>query len=124
MNFIRENTKYLMCAMFIGTFCLGTNSTLAGQPAARITDMHVCPMVTGIVPHVGGPIINGVASVEIQGLPAAVVGDTATCIGPPDTLIRGSTSVLIGGKPAVRLGDQTAHGGTVITGALTVLIGG
>ena len=65
-----------------------------GQPAARVNDMHVCPMVTGLVPHVGGPI-----------LPA------------------GEPTVLIGGMPAARLGDTTAHGGSIILGEFTVLIG-
>lgn len=94
-------------------------------PAARLTDMHACPMVTGIVPHVGGPIIGpGQSTVLIAGLPAAVVGDSATCVGPPDTIVAGSGTVLIGGMPAARLGDSTAHGGTIVLGAPTVMIGG
>jgi len=94
-------------------------------PAARLTDMHTCPMVTGIVPHVGGPIIGpGVATVLIAGLPAAMVGDSAVCVGPPDTIVKGSATVLIGGKPAARLGDATSHGGVVVLGAPTVMIGG
>jgi uncharacterized Zn-binding protein involved in type VI secretion len=96
-----------------------------GQPAARITDMHVCPLVTGVVPHVGGPVIGpGTPTVLIKGLPAAVVGDSCTCTGPPDSIIVGSTTVLIGGKPAARLGDSTAHGGSIVLGEFTVLIGG
>lgn len=95
------------------------------QPAARLTDMHTCPMVTGIVPHVGGPILGpGAPTVLIAGLPAAVLGDSATCVGPPDTIIKGSATVLIGGKPAARMGDSTAHGGVIVLGAPTVLIGG
>lgn len=95
------------------------------QPAARITDMHTCPMVTGVVPHVGGPIIGpGVPTVLIGGLPAAVLGDSATCTGPPDTIIKGSATVLIGGKPAARMGDNTAHGGVIVAGFPMVLIGG
>ncbi|WP_219010167.1 PAAR domain-containing protein [Aquimarina litoralis] len=94
-------------------------------PAARITDMHVCPMVTGVVPHVGGPILPaGEPTVLIGGLPAARVGDMATCVGPPDTIIVGSGTVLIGGMPAARMGDSTAHGGTIVMGLPTVLIGG
>ncbi len=94
-------------------------------PAARISDMHVCPMVTGVVPHVGGPIIGpGAPTVMIAGLPAAVVGDNVTCVGPPDSIIKGSATVMIGGKPAARLGDSTAHGGSIILGAPTVMIGG
>ena len=94
-------------------------------PAARITDMHVCPMVTGVVPHIGGPIMPpGTPTVFIGNLPAATVGDMITCIGPPDTIVKGSATVLIGGKPAARMGDTTAHGGTIITGFPTVIIGG
>lgn len=97
------------------------------RPAARIGDMHVCPMVTpGLppIPHVGGPIVGpGVPTVLIGNMPAAVMGDMCTCVGPPDSLILGSTGVLIGGKPAVRMGDMTAHGGTITIGCPTVLIG-
>jgi uncharacterized Zn-binding protein involved in type VI secretion len=95
-----------------------------GAPAARITDMHVCPMSTGPVHHVGGPILPaGEPTVLIGGTPAARVGDMATCTGPPDTIAAGSATVLIGGKPAARMGDATAHGGTIIAGLPTVLIG-
>ncbi|MCL6258872.1 PAAR domain-containing protein [Aquiflexum sp. TKW24L] len=95
-------------------------------PAARITDMHICPMVEpGPVPHVGGPILPaGEPTVLIGGLPAARVGDKAVCVGPPDTIIAGSGTVLIGGKPAARMGDSTAHGGVIILGCPTVIIGG
>ena len=98
-----------------------------GQPAARITDMHVCPMQTPAVPpipHVGGPIIGpGAPTVLIGGLPAAVVGDIVTCVGTPDSLVMGSTTVLFGGKPAIRMGDTSAHGGSIVAGMPTVLIG-
>jgi uncharacterized Zn-binding protein involved in type VI secretion len=81
-------------------------------------------MVTATVPHVGGPILPpGEATVLIEGQPAAKVGDSATCTGPPDTLVAGSSSVMIGGSPAARLGDSTAHGGTIVLGAATVMIG-
>lgn len=97
-------------------------------PAARLTDAHACPMQTpGLppVPHVGGPIVGpGVATVLIGQLPAAVVGDQAVCVGPPDTLVQGSATVLIGGRPAARVGDATAHGGAVVLGCPTVWIGG
>jgi uncharacterized Zn-binding protein involved in type VI secretion len=97
-------------------------------PAARLTDMHQCPMITpGIppIPHVGGPIVGpGAPTVLIGGLPAAKVGDLAVCVGPPDSIIKGSTSVMIMGLPAARLGDSTAHGGTIVIGFPTVLIGG
>lgn len=93
-------------------------------PAARITDFHVCPMVTGTVPHVGGPVAGpGVATVLIGGLPAATVGDSATCSGPPDSIVAGSATVTIGGKPAARVGDSTAHGGSIVLGEFTVMIG-
>jgi uncharacterized Zn-binding protein involved in type VI secretion len=95
-----------------------------GQPVARLTDMHVCPGVTGIVPHVGGPIVSpGAPTVLIGGLPAARVTDMAVCVGPPDTIAAGAPTVLIGGMPAARMGDSTAHGGTIILGSPTVLIG-
>jgi uncharacterized Zn-binding protein involved in type VI secretion len=94
-------------------------------PAARITDMHVCPLLTGLVPHVGGPIIGpGAPTVLIGGQPAAVVGDLVTCVGPPDTIAKGSATVMIGGKPAARMGDLTAHGGNIVLGLPTVMIGG
>ncbi|MBC7423052.1 MAG: PAAR domain-containing protein [Ferruginibacter sp.] len=97
-------------------------------PAARLGDMHVCPMVTPApvpVPHVGGPIIGpGMPTVLIGGMPAAVLGDMLTCVGPPDVIAKGSATVLIGGKPAARLGDLTAHGGVIVVGLPTVIIGG
>jgi uncharacterized Zn-binding protein involved in type VI secretion len=86
--------------------------------------MHVCPMVTGIIPHVGGPILPpGCPTVLIQGLPAARLGDMATCVGPPDVIALGSFTTLIGGQPAARMGDMTAHGGAIVLGCFTVLIG-
>ncbi len=96
-----------------------------GQPAARITDMHVCPMFTGPVPHVGGPIMPpGAVTVLIGKLPAARITNTVTCVGPPDVIVKGSTTVLINKLPAARMGDSTAHGGTIILGCPTVLVGG
>lgn len=98
-----------------------------GKPAARIGDMHACPMVTpGLppIPHVGGPITGpGCPTVLIGGMPAAVMGDMCTCVGPPDMVVLGSMGVLIGGKPAARMGDQCAHGGKIVAGCPTVLIG-
>ncbi|MCC4587585.1 PAAR domain-containing protein [Xanthomonas codiaei] len=94
------------------------------QPAARLTDLHVCPMVTGVVPHVGGPILGpGAPTVLIGGLPAARIGDAAVCVGPPDSIVAGAPTVLIAGQPAARLGDSTAHGGVITLGCFTVLIG-
>jgi uncharacterized Zn-binding protein involved in type VI secretion len=95
------------------------------MPAARLLDMHVCPMVTVLVPHVGGPITApGAPTVLISGQPAACVGDIVTCVGPPDAIAMGSMTVLIGGRQAARMLDLCAHGGTIILGAPTVLIGG
>ncbi len=97
-------------------------------PAARLTDLHTCPMVTpGVppVPHVGGPITGpGVPTVLIGKMPAAVVGDLCVCVGPPDSIVKGSATVMIGKKPAARLGDTTAHGGVIALGFPTVMIGG
>lgn len=93
--------------------------------AARVSDMHVCPQVTGVVPHVGGPVLPaGCPTVLINGLPAARIGDLCTCVGPPDSIIVGSATVIIGGSPAARMGDSTAHGGVIIIGCPTVNIGG
>jgi uncharacterized Zn-binding protein involved in type VI secretion len=95
------------------------------KPAARVGDMHTCPMVDpGPKPHVGGPILPpGCPTVIIAGMPAARVGDMATCVGPPDTIAVGSPTVLIGNMMAARLGDQTAHGGVIVVGCPTVIIG-
>jgi uncharacterized Zn-binding protein involved in type VI secretion len=93
--------------------------------AARVTDMHVCPMVTGLVPHVGGPILPPCCvTVMIGFLPAARVTDMATCVGPPDVIVKGSATVMIGRLPAARVGDMTAHGGSIVMGCPTVIIGG
>src|SRR4249919_138516 len=96
------------------------------QPAARLGDMHVCPMVTPAVvpiPHVGGPILPPCAiTVLVGGMPAARVGDMAVCVGPPDIVALGSFTVLIGGMPAAQLGSMCAHCGAVVMGCPTVLI--
>ncbi len=93
-------------------------------PAARVGDMHVCPMVTGVVPHVGGPILPpGLPTVIICGMPAARVGDMLTCVGPPDVIAMGSPTVLIGNMMAARMGDPTVHGGVIVIGCPTVQIG-
>ena len=95
-----------------------------GFPAARLTDMHVCPMVTVIVPHVGGPITAPGSPITLIGmLPAARVGDIVTCVGPPDVIVMGAMTVLIGGQPAARMTSQCAHGGMIVLGCFTVLIG-
>lgn len=98
-----------------------------GQPAARLTDMHVCPMQTpGVppIPHVGGPVVGpGCPTVLMAGMPASVLGDSLVCVGPPDTVAAGSSTVMVGGVPAARMGDSTAHGGSIVAGAPTVLLG-
>ncbi|HAF13948.1 MAG TPA: type VI secretion protein [Blastocatellia bacterium] len=92
--------------------------------AARLGDMHTCPMVTGVVPHVGGPIMPPCCvTVLIGGPPAARVGDLCVCVGPPDVIALGSFSVIIGGQFAARMGDITVHGGVIVMGLPTVLIG-
>jgi len=94
-------------------------------PAARVGDMHTCPMAEGPKPHVGGPILPpGCVTVLIGSMPAARVGDMCTCVGPPDTIAKGSATVMIGGMPAARIGDNTAHGGVITVGCPTVMIGG
>lgn len=86
--------------------------------------MHVCPMVTGIVPHVGGPILPPCAITVLVGcLPAARVTDMALCVGPPDVIVLGSFTVLISSLPAARIADMTAHGGVIVMGMFTVLTG-
>lgn len=96
--------------------------------AARLTDMHTCPMSTPgtpPIPHVGGPVLSpGATTVLVCKLPAAKVGDSCVCVGPPDSIVKGSTTVLISKVPAARMGDSTAHGGTIVAGAPTVMIGG
>ena len=95
-------------------------------PAARVADMHTCPMVNpGPVPHVGGPILPpGCVTVLIGSMPAARVADMCTCVGPPDAIVKGSATVLIGNMLAARIGDNTAHGGVIVAGCPTVIIGG
>jgi uncharacterized Zn-binding protein involved in type VI secretion len=101
---------------------------MPGPPAARSTDMHVCPMVTpGVppIPHVGGPILPPCSvNVLTVKLPQARVTDMCTCVGPPDTIAKGSATVMVNKLPAARIGDLTMHGGSIIMGAPTVLIGG
>ncbi len=92
-------------------------------PAARLGDLHVCPLLTVLVPHVGGPIVLGCFTVLTVGQPQAQVGNMCVCVGPPDVIAMGSTTVLVGGMPAARMGDSTAHGGAIVLGAPTVLIG-
>jgi uncharacterized Zn-binding protein involved in type VI secretion len=81
-------------------------------------------MLDLLKPHVGGPVLLGAANVLIGKLPAANVGTACTCAGAPDFVVRGSSTVLIGGRPAARMLDQTAHGGVIVAGATNVLIGG
>ena len=97
-----------------------------GKPAATVGSMHTCPMVTGVVPHIGGPVmpVGASTTVMITGMLAATAGTMCTCTGPPDSIVMGSATVMIDGKPAARMGDQTAHGGVIMMGIPTILIGG
>lgn len=93
-------------------------------PAARITDMHTCPMVNpGPVPHVGGPVIAGSPDVLIGYQPAGRVGDSVVCVPSVDSISAGSSNVIINGKQAARIGDPTDHGGVIVAGCPTVIIG-
>lgn len=96
-------------------------------PAARVGDMHTCPMVTPgtpPVPHVGGPILPpGCITVLVGGQPAARITDMAVCVGPPDSIAKGSPTVLIGSLLAARMGDLSMHGGVIVMGLPTVMIG-
>jgi uncharacterized Zn-binding protein involved in type VI secretion len=81
-----------------GMIAMGLPTVLIGKlPAARILDMHICPMVTVIVPHIGGPIALGSFTTLIGMMPAARMGDMAICVGPPDVIAKGEFTVLIGG---------------------------
>jgi uncharacterized Zn-binding protein involved in type VI secretion len=93
-------------------------------PAARLGDMHVCPAITVLVPHVGGPILPPAAPTVLTGfMPQARVGDMAVCVGPPDAIAMGSMSVVVSGMPAARMGDMTVHGGSIVMGFPSVMIG-
>ncbi len=95
------------------------------KPIARANDMHVCPMNEGGKPHVGGPILlGGNSTVLAEGIPISVVGDNCSCAGAPDSIIVGSSSVMIGNKPVARIGDSTAHGGSIVVGCTSILVGG
>ena len=97
------------------------------QPAARVGDMHVCPMMTpGVppIPHVGGPVLPpGGITVLIGGMPAARVGDMCLCVGPPDVIAMGAFTVLISNMPAAQMGSMTAHAGSIVMGCPTVMVG-
>lgn len=93
-------------------------------PAARFSDLHICPMITGVIPHVGGPVVQAICTnVLIGSLPPVQLGCQLVCTGPPDIVMAGSTSVLVGGLPVARLGDKCAHGGVLVSGFPTVIIG-
>lgn len=87
--------------------------------------MHVCPMFTALVPHVGGPIIPPCAITVITGMmPQARITDIAICVGPPSMIVKGSMTVIVMNLPAARILDNTMHGGVIVTGFPTVIIGG
>ena len=94
------------------------------MPAARVGDMHACPMVTVLVPHVGGPIIPPAGRTNRKGgMPASRMLDPVICVGAPDFIAIGYPKVLIGGMPAARMLDMTMHGGTIACCYPPVLIG-
>lgn len=95
-------------------------------PICRLTDLHVCPMVTGVIPHIGGPIVGpGCETVLAMEMPVSVMEDNVVCVGPPDTIALGWPNVLAGEKPVTFMGSLTEHGGVVLgPGALTVMVGG
>ncbi len=95
-----------------------------GNPAARVNDPHVCPMITVLVPHLGGPVMLGSPNVITGGMPQSRIGDLCLCVGPPDAIAMGSMTVIVNGMFAARVGDVTVHGGTIMMGMPTVLIGG
>lgn len=93
------------------------------MPAATLTAMHVCPMVTGVVPHVGGPIVSpSMATVLVGVLPAIGPGSMGVCVGPPDSVVMGSPTALAGGLPMSRVTDTCSHGGTIVVPMPTVLL--
>jgi len=94
------------------------------KPSSRIGDFHTCPKSSGSTPHVGGPVLDGSNSILVGGMPAATVGSHCACHSAIDTIVRGSATVLMGGRPAARIGDATAHGGIIVAGENSVLIGG
>ncbi len=96
---------------------------MAGKPAATVGSNHTCPMCSGTIPHVGGPVILGSPNVFINGKPVARMGDMCTCVGPPDTIVQGNPTVLINGTPIACMGDMTAHGGIIVSGEANVIIG-
>jgi uncharacterized Zn-binding protein involved in type VI secretion len=131
-HLLLDETAGLICppvgaldaADMLGVRQIQAEEGFMSRPAARVTDMHTCPMVTGLVPHVGGPILP-VCSLNVHtgGIPQARVGDMALCVGPPDTIIQGSATVHVNDRPASRIGDMTTHGGVIVMGCFTVLIG-
>ncbi|MBU2952133.1 PAAR domain-containing protein [Tamlana agarivorans] len=91
-------------------------------PIATMGSMHVCPMCSGTVPHVGGPVSQGTPNVLVNGKPVATVGSACVCVGPPDVVISGESNVFINGMPVATLGSATAHGGNITIGEPNVLV--
>ncbi len=96
---------------------------MAGKPAATVGSNHICPMCSGTVPHVGGPITQGEPTVLFNGKPVATIGSMCTCVGPPDTIVQGNPTVLINGKAIACVGDMSAHGGAIVSGEANIIIG-
>lgn len=98
---------------------------MTGRPAVRVTDRHVCPFSDGPVPHVGGAVVSAPApEVLAAGLPLAAAGSLVGCEGALGFVLSGSATVLVAGQPVARVGDAAAHGGMLVGGAPTVLVGG
>ncbi len=106
-----------------GSIVVGMPTVLiGGMPASRLGDMHVCPMITpGVppIPHVGGPITLGSTGVLIGGTPAARMGDMAVCVGPPDSIVLGCPTVMIGEISAGGGGGGGGGGGAGGSGSAT-----
>lgn len=97
---------------------------MAGLPVATVTNMHTCPMVTGLIPHVGGPIVGpGCMGVLIDGLPVSVIGDSCVCVGPPDVIAQGHPGILADGMPIALQTYMTTHGGVIMQGNPGVMAG-
>ncbi|CAA0148408.1 PAAR domain-containing protein [Tenacibaculum maritimum] len=96
---------------------------MEGKPAAIVGSNHICPMCSGTIPHVGGPVIQGESNVLFNDKPVATMGSLCTCVGSSDTIVQGNPTVLINGKPIACVGDMTAHGGVVVSGSSNIIIG-
>lgn len=93
------------------------------KPAAFLGSLHVCPQVTGVVPHVGGPAMGMAVMVMVGGPVAVNTNNISVCVGPPDKVAMASTTVMAQGKPMARMGDLCGHGGSIVLGMPTIIVG-